>query len=252
MRSVDVRERLYWAAAALILLLPSNLFSASPLLLLADANSPRIQNDRADHDDLSRMRNTAMVQRFAQNGRLVRIPLNHRHYYIHDVPAAYRYARPWTKLFLARLSRQYHARFGQRLRVTSLVRTEGRQRYLAQVNRNAASAHGVLRSSHLTGATVDVSKRFMSQSEVRWLRNSLYSLQSQGYIYAIEEFGQPVFHIMVYRNYPKYVSSMTSASKRLAKPARKLQARSRTAVRRHPRRSPVGDTSAKAANAAAI
>lgn len=246
-----MREKLYWAAA-LILLLPHNLFSASPVRLRADANSPLVQNARADHDELSRMRNAAMVQHFAQNGRLLRIPLNHRHYYVYGVPTPYRYARPWTKLFLARLGRQYHTRFEQRLRVTSLVRTEGRQRHLAQINLNAASAKGLSRSSHLTGATVDISKRFMSLAEIRWIRSALYLLHTQGYIYAVEEFGQPVFHIMVYRSYPRHVSSMTGLSKRLAKATSKVQSMPRTAAHGPSKRSLAGRASVNPSNAAAM
>ena len=232
MGSLDVRKRFYWVAFTLLeLLLPTNLFGGSPgVILLADANSPLVQNQRADYDDLSRMRNAAMVRRFAQSGYLVRIASSDRHFYLHDIPAAYQYARPWTKLFLTRLSRQYHARFEKRLRVTSLVRTEGRQRRLAQINLNAASAKGALRSSHLTGATIDISKRFMTQAEAIWIRSVLYSLHRQGYIYAVEEFEQPVFHVMVYRSYPKYVSATRRVSKRAAKAASQLRARTQLAV----------------------
>jgi hypothetical protein len=247
-----VRGRLYWAVPALlVLVLPTSLFSAGPVLLLADASSPIIQNERADHEDLSRMRDSAMVRSFVQNGRLVNIPSNDRNYYVYAVPAKYRYARPWTKLFLARLSRQYHARFGQRLRVTSLVRTEGHQRRLAQSNPNAASSQGLLRSSHLTGATVDISKRFMSQAEVRWVRSVLYSLHSEGYIYAFEEFGQPVFHIMVYRSYPEYVLSLRRSSKRLPKDVSKTQARCRTTAHGD-RRQCLAGVSPKADSAGAM
>jgi hypothetical protein len=84
---------------------------------------------------------------------------------------------------------------------------------LAHVNGNAADAFGSLRSSHLTGATLDISKHSMSAEGRQWMRDVLYSLKKQGYVYAIEEFEQPTFHIMVYRSYPVYV-------RRLAREAR--------------------------------
>jgi hypothetical protein len=174
------------------------------MLLVANWSSQVIQNARADTDDLSRMRDREMVQRFHRNGYLVSVPPSTRYYYLHAISSAYRYCRPWTKLFLDRLARQHYAHFKRRLRVTSLVRTVSRQLRLTRTNGNAAAATGARRSSHLTGATLDLSKRFMSSSEKSWMRRVLYSLRRRGYLYAIEEFHQPAFHIMVYRNYAQY------------------------------------------------
>ncbi|MGH9523122.1 MAG: DUF5715 family protein [Terriglobales bacterium] len=169
---------------------------------MADSTSSTVQNQRADSDNLSRMTNVRMLRRFEQHGWLVPVPASTSTFYIHSIAPTYRYCRPWTKLFLTRLSRQYYAKFGDRLRVTSLVRTAQKQRALERVNGNAADASGPERSSHLTGATLDISKRFMSHEERQWMRDVLYSLRQQGHVYAIEEFWQPTFHIMVYRNYP--------------------------------------------------
>lgn len=193
----------------LLVLCPTSLSAATGAVLVADHTSPVIQNSKADGDNLSRLRDAAMLRRFVRGGYLTRVPARTSSYYVHDVPAQYRYSRPWTKLFLDRLSRQFHAKFGRRLRVTSLVRTEARQDHLMRVNPNAAESNGALRSSHLTGATIDISKRFMSRAERRWMREVLYSLRRQGFIYAIEEFQQPTFHIMVYRSYPRYVKAVT-------------------------------------------
>ena len=183
-------------------------------LLLASASSQAIQNARADDDDLSRMRDLDMVQRFASAGYLTGVPLSTRSYYLHAVSAPYRFSRPWTKLFLQRLSQQYYEKFKQRLRVTSLVRTVASQVRLARVNGNAADAFGPLRSSHLTGASLDISKHGMSPVARRWMRKVLYSLRRGGYLYAIEEFQQPTFHVMVFRNYPEYVKQVTGAQER--------------------------------------
>lgn len=197
-------------AIAATLLLPALAWAEAALALVATRDSQLIQNRRADADNLSRMRDVAMVRRFHRAGYLVRVPSSSRHYYLKSVPANYRYLRPWSKLFLDRLSRQYHARFGKRLRVTSMVRTVQFQNALARRNGNAAAATGARASSHLTGATLDISKTPMTAAEVEWMRRVLASLKRQGVIYAVEEFQQPTFHIMVYKNYPEYVQRITS------------------------------------------
>lgn len=176
--------------------------------LVADVSSQTIQNTHADDANLSRMANAAMVQRFARHGYLVPVSSRSRSYYLHAIRPSERYCRPWTKLFLDRLSSQYYARFHQRLRVTSLVRTVGSQERLARWNGNAADATGEERSSHLTGATIDISKKSMSPAGQEWLREVLYSLREEGYLYAIEEFYQPTFHIMVYPKYAQYVQRL--------------------------------------------
>jgi hypothetical protein len=196
-----------WAIAVL-LVSPVWMWAGGRKLLVADPSSQQIQNARADADNLSRMRDITMVRRFARHGYLVSVPSNSRYYYVHGVPASYRYCRPWTKLFLDRLSRQYYAKFGTRLRVTSLVRTVGSQTRLAGWNSNAADATGSDQSSHLTGATLDISKHSMSPRGRSWMRDVLYSLRQAGYLYAIEEFEEPVFHVMVYANYPRYVKRL--------------------------------------------
>lgn len=178
--------------------------SAAPNLLRATPSSQLIQNRRADQEGLSRIENVAMLRRFARAKLLVPVPRRSRYYYTRYIPVEYHYLRPWSKLFLERLSRQYYARFRKRLRVTSMVRTAALQRRLERRNENAAGAHGPRRSSHLTGATLDISKFGMSRQEIDWMRRHLHALKQQGYIYAVEEFSQPTFHIMVYKRYAEY------------------------------------------------
>ena len=186
---------------AVCLFLPALAWSGSRFLLSANRFSQLVQNSRADAQDLSRMASVDMIERFSENGLLVQVPEKTRNYYLYAIPAQYRYLRPWSKLFLDELGADYFARFKDPLRVTSLVRTERQQMKLAGRNVNAARATGSRRSSHLTGATLDISKRFMSSEQQDWMRQTLYSLKKRGYLYAIEEFNQPTFHIMVYRDY---------------------------------------------------
>lgn len=180
--------------------------TAAPDLLRATPRSQLIQNRRADQEGLSRIRDRAMLRRFVRADLLVPVPSRSLYYYTRYIPAEYHYLRPWSKLFLERLSRQYYARFKKRLRVTSMVRTAALQGRLAQRNENAAGAHGPRRSSHLTGATLDISKFGMGRREIDWMRRYLHALKQRGYIYAVEEFSQPTFHIMVYKRYADYVT----------------------------------------------
>lgn len=177
-------------------------------LLAANTASQSIQNARADSYHLARMTDRSMVEDFAAAGYLVSVPPETRSYYLHGVPASYSYLRPWAKRFLDRISLDYYANFHQPLRITSLIRTVSLQRRLARRNHNAAEATGDDRSSHLTGATLDISKHSMSWREKIWLRRELVNLEKSGYLYAIEEFHEPCFHVMVF---PTYLNSAPKA-----------------------------------------
>ncbi len=180
-------------------------------LLRARRDSQVIQNERADADRLARLEDREMLDRFTRLELLAEVPIRSDGYYLHGIPDTNRYARPWTKLFVERLGRQFYNRFGKPLRITSLVRTVAYQNALRRRNRNAASPYGPKRSSHLTGASLDISKNGMRGSEVAWLRQVLASLKEQGYLFAIEEFKQPNFHIMVYRSYLDYAEELADA-----------------------------------------
>jgi hypothetical protein len=143
-----------------------------------------------------------MLQRYIRNRMLVKVSPDSRTYYLKGVPARYSYIRPWSKRFLDQLSSQYHAKFNDRLRVTSLVRTSKLQMQLAGYNTNAAPASGKTMSSHLTGATLDISHAKMTAEQKQWMRSKLLSLSGSGFLYGIEERVQPTFHIMVYKHFP--------------------------------------------------
>jgi uncharacterized protein YcbK (DUF882 family) len=185
--------------------------AAAAATLRATSQSQIIQNEQADRDRLSRMEDQEMIERFARLRLLVPVEDETRNFYIHNVPDERRYLRPWAKLFLDRLSRQYRARFGQPLRITSMVRTEDHQRTLQGRNPNAAAPVGEKRSAHLTGACLDISKKGMNRAQMRWVRQVLSSLKQKGYLFAVEEFTVPNFHIMVHRDYPEYVENVTGA-----------------------------------------
>jgi hypothetical protein len=201
-----------FAAVALLVASPAIMHGRARSLLAATSTSQSIQNARADAYHLERMRNRAMIVQFADAGYLVAVPPYAGTYYLHRIPPSYSYLRPWAKRFLDQISREYYANFHQRLRVTSLIRTVELQRRLAHRNFNAAEATGDDRSSHLTGATLDISKHSMRFREKIWLRRRLIALQKDGYLYAVEEFRQPCFHVMVFPNYRDYVPKPPSQS----------------------------------------
>jgi hypothetical protein len=47
----------------------------------------------------------------------------------------------------------------------------------------------------------------------QWMRKVLYSLKRKKCLYAVEEFAQPTFHIMVYRDYRDYVKKRLAQAK---------------------------------------
>jgi hypothetical protein len=195
-------------------------------LLVARESSQAIQNARADAFHLTRLTDLAMVREFSAEGRLVPVPAATTYYYVDGVSADYRYLRPWSKLFLDRISRDYYERFGEPLRVTSMLRTVQLQRRLTYTNPNAADATGADRSTHLTGATLDISKKLMDYRGVLWMRSMLIHLREQGYLYAIEEFQEPCFHVMVFPTYRDYTGAP------VGQPALRRAAVSRRSVRR--------------------
>ena len=202
-------------------------------MLLATSISPIVQNEQADEQGMARIADERMLQRYVRSRLLVKVSPNSRTYYLKGVPARYSYLRPWSKRFLDQVGSQYQAKFNDRLRVTSLVRTSRLQLQLAGYNTNAAPASGRTQSSHLTGATLDISKAKMSAAQKQWMRAKLLSLSGSGYLYGIEERVQPTFHIMVYKNFPGAAAGKTAKvrSARVSKAHKPL--RVKHSARRH-------------------
>ena len=111
-----------------------------------------------------------------------------------------RYCRPWTRDFLQDFSEAFYSEFHDPVQVNSLVRTAEQQRQLRRHNRFAAPEAGETASTHLTGVTVDLSRRGLSKSEYQWMLNYLMPLHEAGLVEPIEE-RQPVLHIVVYEKY---------------------------------------------------
>ncbi len=175
--------------------------------LKGSKSSLKKQNEVADKHNMSRMKNKKQIKRMKNKGYLKKLPRKTEDYYT-TMPEDLAYVRPYTKLFIERFSSQYGSKFDKRLKISSATRTFDYQRHLRKRNRNAAPYSGPLASSHLTGATIDISKKGMSNREKRWIRNVLITLEKKGYIEAVEEFAQSTFHVMVYPEYASYVDGL--------------------------------------------
>ncbi|HUX44061.1 MAG TPA: DUF5715 family protein [Terracidiphilus sp.] len=159
------------------------------------------QNERTQADGLERILNNADLNDRITRGFLVPLPTSRALTVNTRLPKNHRYCRPWTADFLSDLARAHQARFHSSLEVSSAVRTIDYQKRLERTNGNAASAVGEVVSPHVTGATIDITKKGMSTREIYWMRIQLRALQDAGKIDVEEEFQQACFHITVYKSY---------------------------------------------------
>lgn len=167
--------------------------------LVGSSSALQAQNKRANHQDYSRLTERDLAY-FKKHKLLVRLPSNEYVKIDRRLPRKYRWCRPETRAYILSLGKQYHAQFGKPIRINSAVRTVERQAELKRTNGNAARAtSGLKRSSHLTGATIDIAKIGMSTRELRWMRGKLLEHEAARRIEATEEMRQSVFHVMVYR-----------------------------------------------------
>lgn len=160
------------------------------------------QNQRVlVEDDLERIQDDAQLEFLTRTSRLVALPEGRSLKVAAHLSPDRRYCRPWTARFLMEFANAHYATWRGPIQVNSAVRTVEYQQWLRRRNRNAADLEGETASPHLTGATIDISKRWMSRSQLKWMRDYLLTLQNAGAIDVEEEFRQRVFHITVYKSY---------------------------------------------------
>ena len=178
--------------SALLLLAPSVSEAQS---LRGSRGSLDRQNGQARAHDFTFLANSTHVQRFVDAGLLVRLRGN-GDYALKSV--SFPYARPEVRLFVERLSSQFHAACGEQLVITSLTRPKANQ------PRNASQ-----RSVHPTGMAVDV-RRHNTPSCRKWLERVLASLETSAVIEATLERNPPHYHIAVFPDpYLQYVARVT-------------------------------------------
>jgi LysM repeat protein len=153
---------------------------------------------QAVSQDLTFFRNASSIRTANEQGALVRLGGN-ADYTLHDV--SYPYVVPETHTFVVRLASQYREACGEQLVVTSATRPT-----------TMRLANSVDESVHPTGMAVDLRKPTKS-SCLRWLRETLVSLESSGLIEAVEERTPPHFHVAVFpRQYAQYVQGRAGGS----------------------------------------
>jgi hypothetical protein len=184
----------------------SGVFSVTLLLLAAlgpaaTAEGASLRGSRASvnrqvrvahQHDFSFLRTPAEVRKFVDLGLLVTLPGN-AHYTV-DGEASFPVARPEMKLFIERLSRQYHAATGEKLVVTSLTRP------LSNQPRNASQ-----NSVHPTGMAADIHRSYNRRAR-KWLEKTLLTLEQRGVLEATLERHPWHYHVAVFpRQYAAYV-----------------------------------------------
>src|SRR5213075_1665157 len=117
---------------------------------------------------------------------------------------ARRFCRPWTLDFLEDISAAYYKEFHDQIQVNSAVRTVLVQKKLRRHNRNAAPEKGETASSHLAGLTVDLQRRGMNKTRVKWMEEYLRPLKEMGLVEPEEERRHWCFHIMVAGAYDEW------------------------------------------------
>lgn len=166
--------------------------------------SQKIQNEQADRDGLERLKNEQHLDELKEAGRLVPLPIIPG-LGVKNLDPKWHFCRPWTAQFLEDLAETHRKEKNLRNRIlfiTSAVRTSERQAEIAKRNPNAVETDDDSPSAHLTGAAIDITKRGMPRQQIEWMRKILLPLHGK-MIYVVEEFRQPCFHIMVYKNYQK-------------------------------------------------
>jgi hypothetical protein len=171
----------------------------------------RRQRELAGFDELP-MLTEENLQGFVDSGRLVRVLEETETYFLRGIPSRYEITTPWNKLFLERLSLEYHSEFGKKLQINSLSRTREYQRRLRRRNSNAVRPDD---SGHVRAISSDLSYRRMHRNERVWMRGKLSTLQNEQALAFVTEPRQHVFHTMLFKNnYLEYVQRITGMSQR--------------------------------------
>lgn len=170
-------------------------------LLQGSFASQEKQNREADTNDLTRIEDDVQLAQFKERGLLVKIPATNGIAIDARLDEKYGWVRPWTAEFLKTLGDEFYARFKTEFQINSATRTVVYQAHLTKQNGNAAPPLGPRRSSHLTGATIDIGKKNLRPEHIVWLRQKLKVYEKRNIVEATEEHHQAVFHVMVFKRY---------------------------------------------------
>jgi Family of unknown function (DUF5715) len=158
------------------------------------------QNEELDRSQLPRINSEYELIQYELAHDLVPVSETEALKIAGDLPDNRRYCRPWTRDFLQDFSQAFYEQFHTSIQVNSLVRTAEQQARLRRHNRYAAPEWGDTASTHLTGVSLDLSRRGLTPMEYAWIRAYLLPLKEAGLVDPIEE-RQPVLHIVVFEKY---------------------------------------------------
>jgi hypothetical protein len=158
------------------------------------------QNQEMDRAQMFRVMNDVDLMQHELAQELVPVSETDALKLASDLPDNRRYCRPWTRDFLQDFSEAFYSEFHTPLQVNSLVRTVEQQARLRRHNHFAAPEWGDTASTHLTGATFDLSRRGLTSMQYAWITSYLLPLKEAGIVDPIEE-RQPVLHIVVFEKY---------------------------------------------------
>ncbi len=166
------------------------------------------QNFVADLWKLERFENEAEIRKAVESKKLVAVPSVGQYHFIDPrLDKKTYFIRPWTLIFIEQFARDFYLQTQshkkwrkKKIETTGFVRDRKYQKALARRNPNAAREDGnpARQSSHLTGATVDVTTRGLSKEEICWIKEYLFELQNLWLIHVRDEFYNNCFHIMVF------------------------------------------------------
>lgn len=157
------------------------------------------ENSVADELKLPRFQTLEEIRAAASS--LVRVPDDFTTFFVdEDVDRDRRYLQPWSYAYLVLLANDFANEAGAssdypKIKITSLVRDLAYQ--LHSVRSIAKCKEPETCSTHLTGATFDISFRGMSKAQFDWLYKRLTRDRDLGLVNAIHEPQSGCFHIFV-------------------------------------------------------
>jgi D-alanyl-D-alanine dipeptidase len=134
-------------------------------LLKGSPESQVKQNAEADRVQLVRINNDVELEEMKAGGLLVKIPDTPGVRVDERLPEHLRFVRPWVATFLVELGKDFKEHFGEEIQINSAIRTVEYQILISKRNKNAAPVTGAKRSSHLTGAAIDIAKLPLSERQ---------------------------------------------------------------------------------------
>jgi uncharacterized protein DUF5715 len=165
------------------------------------------QNEIIDQLELPRIADDDELEQVIGNEELVPLKETSSLRIASNLTETRRYCKPWTRDFVEDFSQAFYVEFRKPIQVNSAVRTIQQQKKLRRHNRNAGPIEGETASTHLTGISLDISKRGLTVKQHAWIEQYFLPLKDKGLIDPIEERRQPVFHVVVFDRYTEWRDS---------------------------------------------